>query len=152
MDTAISDISATVRQAQGGDTAAFARIVRQYQSLVSGVLYSMTGDFHRSEVGVSEAVEKLSVWRHFGTSSARWLISSGFFHLSGYRFGHRFEIRRRFEQDAIACTPSFGIAKMPVPVSLSRPCRWPCACGGPLFWESIFLRSFFLALSFRSAC
>lgn len=48
-DAAILDISETVRQAQSGDTAAFAVIVRQYQSLVGGVLYSMTGDFHRSE-------------------------------------------------------------------------------------------------------
>lgn len=47
--TKIEDITETVRQARGGNTEAFARIVRRYQSLVSGVLFSMTGDFHKSE-------------------------------------------------------------------------------------------------------
>ncbi len=50
MSTAIDgNILEAIEQARGGDTGAFARIVRQYQSLISGVLYSATGDFHRSE-------------------------------------------------------------------------------------------------------
>ncbi len=50
MNTAIyGDISETIEQAQRGDTAAFSKIVRRYQSLVSGVLFSATGDFHQSE-------------------------------------------------------------------------------------------------------
>ncbi len=42
-------IAKTIEQARSGDTGAFARIVRQFQSLVSGVLFSATGDFHQSE-------------------------------------------------------------------------------------------------------
>ena len=49
MSTAIDDISETIQAARLGDAAAFARIVRQYQALVSGVLFSVTGDFHKSE-------------------------------------------------------------------------------------------------------
>ena len=49
MRTAAQDFTEIIEQARCGDTMAFARIVRQYQSLVSGVLFSTTGDFHRSE-------------------------------------------------------------------------------------------------------
>ena len=49
METAIEDIFETVEQAKQGNVTAFARIVRRYQSLVSGVLFSATGDFHKSE-------------------------------------------------------------------------------------------------------
>ncbi|MCL2005972.1 MAG: sigma-70 family RNA polymerase sigma factor [Planctomycetaceae bacterium] len=43
------DLPTTLEQARNGDTHAFAQIVRQYQSLVSGVLFNATGDFHKSE-------------------------------------------------------------------------------------------------------
>ncbi len=38
-----------VRLSRGGDREAFGRIVRQYQGIVSGLVYGMLGDFHRSE-------------------------------------------------------------------------------------------------------
>ena len=43
------DIATIIEQSRNGDTAAFARFVRQYQSQVSGVIYSVVGDFHLSE-------------------------------------------------------------------------------------------------------
>ncbi|GHT44693.1 hypothetical protein FACS189454_02780 [Planctomycetales bacterium] len=38
-----------IEQARNGDTAAFAKIVKQYQAVISGVLFNVTGDFHKSE-------------------------------------------------------------------------------------------------------
>ncbi|GHT45503.1 hypothetical protein FACS189454_05100 [Planctomycetales bacterium] len=38
-----------IDQARNGDTAAFAKIVKQYQAIISGVLFNVTGDFHKSE-------------------------------------------------------------------------------------------------------
>ena len=38
-----------IEQSRNGDAAAFAQFVRQYQSLVSGVIFSVVGDFHQSE-------------------------------------------------------------------------------------------------------
>jgi RNA polymerase sigma factor (sigma-70 family) len=38
-----------VNQARCGDTAAFTEIVKQYQAVISGVLFNVTGDFHKSE-------------------------------------------------------------------------------------------------------
>ncbi len=50
METAvIDDISVLIEQARGGDAAAFGQVVRRYQSLVSGVVFSVVGDFHKSE-------------------------------------------------------------------------------------------------------
>ena len=57
-------ITATIELARGGDTGAFAQIVRQYQSLVSGVLYSATGDFHKSEDLAQETF--LIAWQKLG--------------------------------------------------------------------------------------
>ncbi len=82
MNTATSTISdgmtATVEQARNGDTGAFARIVRQYQSLVSGVLFSATGDFHKSEDFTQETF--LIAWRNLGElrdseNIAAWLCT-----------------------------------------------------------------------------
>ncbi|MCL2711250.1 MAG: sigma-70 family RNA polymerase sigma factor [Planctomycetaceae bacterium] len=53
-----------IELARGGDTGAFAQIVRQYQSLVSGVLYSATGDFHKSEDFTQETF--LIAWQKLG--------------------------------------------------------------------------------------
>ncbi|MCL2349049.1 MAG: sigma-70 family RNA polymerase sigma factor [Planctomycetaceae bacterium] len=65
METAIfDDISVAVEQARQGDTAAFAGIVRRYQSLVSGVLFSATGDFHQSEDLAQETF--LIAWHKLG--------------------------------------------------------------------------------------
>jgi len=58
------DLSATLEQARSGDTGAFAQIVRQYQSLVSGVLFSATGDFHKSEDFTQETF--LIAWQKLG--------------------------------------------------------------------------------------
>jgi RNA polymerase sigma factor (sigma-70 family) len=67
MSAASIDIPAILEQARSGDTSAFAQIVRQYQSLVSGVLYNATGDFHKSEDFTQEtfliAWQKLSELR-----------------------------------------------------------------------------------------
>ena len=60
----MSDITATLEQARNGDTGAFAQIVRQYQSLVSGVLFSATGDFHKSEDFTQETF--LIAWQKLG--------------------------------------------------------------------------------------
>jgi RNA polymerase sigma factor (sigma-70 family) len=38
-----------VAQSRRGDREAFGRIVRRYQAMVAGVVYSFCGDFHRSE-------------------------------------------------------------------------------------------------------
>ncbi|GHT09750.1 hypothetical protein FACS1894170_00860 [Planctomycetales bacterium] len=38
-----------IDQARSGDTTAFAEIVKQYQGIISGVLFNVTGDFHKSE-------------------------------------------------------------------------------------------------------
>ena len=56
--------TATLELARGGDTGAFAQIVRQYQSLVSVVLYSATGDFHKSEDLAQETF--LIAWQKLG--------------------------------------------------------------------------------------
>ena len=58
------DLSAILEQARSGDTGAFAQIVRQYQSLVSGVLYNATGDFHKSEDIAQETF--LIAWQKLG--------------------------------------------------------------------------------------
>ena len=58
------NITATLELARGGDTGAFAQIVRQYQSLVSGVLFSATGDFHKSEDFTQETF--LIAWQKLG--------------------------------------------------------------------------------------
>ncbi|MGL6196224.1 MAG: RNA polymerase sigma factor [Thermoguttaceae bacterium] len=42
-------ISEVIERSQAGDTEAFAQIVRHYQSLVSGLIFSVTGDLHKSE-------------------------------------------------------------------------------------------------------
>ncbi len=60
----ISDIATTVELARGGDTGAFTRIVRQYQALVSGVLFSATGDFHKSKDLTQETF--LIAWNKLG--------------------------------------------------------------------------------------
>ncbi len=59
-----SNILEAIAQARGGDTGAFARIVRQYQSLISGVLFSATGDFHKSEDLAQETF--LIAWNKLG--------------------------------------------------------------------------------------
>ena len=64
MSTANLDIATTIEQARTGDTGAFAQIVRQYQSLVSGVLFSATGDFHKSEDFTQETF--LIAWQKLG--------------------------------------------------------------------------------------
>ena len=64
MSTATLDIPAILEQARSGDTGAFAQIVRQYQSLVSGVLYNATGDFHKSEDIAQETF--LIAWQKLG--------------------------------------------------------------------------------------
>ena len=64
MSTINGDITATIELARGGDRQAFAQIVRQYQSLVSGVLFSATGDFHKSEDFTQETF--LIAWQKLG--------------------------------------------------------------------------------------
>lgn len=78
MATATNDITETIELARGGSTEAFGRIVRQYQSLVSGVLFSATGDFHRSEDLTQETF--LIAWNKLGElreteNLAAWLCS-----------------------------------------------------------------------------
>ena len=60
----MTDIATTLELARGGDTGAFAQIVRQYQSLVSGVLFNATGDFHKSEDIAQETF--LIAWQKLG--------------------------------------------------------------------------------------
>ena len=60
----MNNIAATLKLARGGDAGAFAQIVRQYQSLVSGVLFSATGDFHKSEDFTQETF--LIAWQKLG--------------------------------------------------------------------------------------
>ena len=38
-----------IEQSRSGDSAAFGQIVRRYQGIVSGVVYGILGDFHKSE-------------------------------------------------------------------------------------------------------
>jgi RNA polymerase sigma factor (sigma-70 family) len=64
MSSASIDIPAVFEQARGGDMGAFSQIVRQYQSLVSGVLYNVTGDFHKSEDFTQETF--LIAWQKLG--------------------------------------------------------------------------------------
>ena len=58
------NITTAIELARSGDTGAFAQIVRQYQSLVSGVLFSATGDFHKSEDFAQETF--LIAWQKLG--------------------------------------------------------------------------------------
>ena len=46
MDTTYSE---WIEQSRAGDQTAFGRIVRKYQGIVSGVVYGILGDFHKSE-------------------------------------------------------------------------------------------------------
>ena len=62
--TTIDDISESIEKAKGGDSGAFTQIVRRYQSLVSGVLFSATGDFHKSEDLAQETF--LIAWSRLG--------------------------------------------------------------------------------------
>lgn len=78
METAINDISDLIFQARSGDTAAFGQIVRRYQGLVSGMLFSATGDFHRSEDLAQETF--LIAWNKLGElenteNPAPWLCT-----------------------------------------------------------------------------
>ncbi|MGL4941693.1 MAG: RNA polymerase sigma factor [Thermoguttaceae bacterium] len=78
MSMTIDSLAAAVGQARGGDAEAFGTIVRQYQSLVSGVLFSATGDFHQSEDLTQETF--LIAWRKLDElrnheSIAAWLCT-----------------------------------------------------------------------------
>jgi len=60
----IDDISVLIEQARRGDTAAFGQFVRRYQSLVSGLIFSIIGDFHKSEDLAQETF--LIAWNKLG--------------------------------------------------------------------------------------
>ncbi len=64
MKTTTTDISSLIGLARIGDGAAFEQIVRRYQGLVSGVLFSVTGDFHKSEDLAQETF--LIAWNKLG--------------------------------------------------------------------------------------
>lgn len=50
-----------VAASRGGDRAAFGRIVRRYQGMVTGVIYAACGDLHRSEDLAQDTF--ISAWR-----------------------------------------------------------------------------------------
>jgi Sigma-70 region 2 len=50
-----------VAQSRHGNREAFGRIVRRYQGMVAGVIYSVCGDLHRSEDLAQETF--LSAWK-----------------------------------------------------------------------------------------
>ena len=50
-----------VAESRRGNRAAFERLVRKYQGMVAGVIYSICGDFHRSEDMAQETF--LSAWK-----------------------------------------------------------------------------------------
>ena len=66
METTVypSELSALLEQSRSGDTAAFARLVQQHQSVISGLLFSSTGDFHKSEDLAQETF--LIAWNKLG--------------------------------------------------------------------------------------
>lgn len=72
------EISVLVEQARGGHCAAFEKIVSRYQGLISGMLFSATGDFHRSEDLAQETF--LIAWNRLGElknaeNPAPWLCT-----------------------------------------------------------------------------
>lgn len=74
----MDNIAETLERAKGGDTAAFAKIVRKNQSLISGILFSETGDFHKSEDLAQETF--LVAWKKLGQlredeNLAAWLCT-----------------------------------------------------------------------------
>ncbi len=69
MENAISDHHPTsldewIQQSRDGDREAFGRIVRRYQGIVSGIVYGMLGDFHKSEDIAQETF--LVAWKKLG--------------------------------------------------------------------------------------
>ena len=50
-----------VADSRRGSRQAFGQIVRRYQGMVSGVIYSLCGDFHRSEDLAQETF--ISAWK-----------------------------------------------------------------------------------------
>jgi len=72
------DIAKNIELSRLGDKAAFAEIVRHYQSLVCGITYNMTGDFHKSEDLAQETF--LIAWNKLGelphtANIAGWLCT-----------------------------------------------------------------------------
>jgi RNA polymerase sigma factor (sigma-70 family) len=51
----VEELTALVREAQAGDTAAFGRIVRRFQDMAVGYAYSLLGDFHLAEDAAQDA-------------------------------------------------------------------------------------------------
>ena len=58
------DLAKNIELSQQGDKAAYAEVVRHYQSLISGITYNMTGDFHKSEDLAQETF--LVAWNKLG--------------------------------------------------------------------------------------
>lgn len=61
VDNGHSTDAELVAQSRHGNREAFGRIVRRYQGMVSGVIYSFCGDFHRSEDLAQETF--ISAWK-----------------------------------------------------------------------------------------
>lgn len=49
------DIAELVKDARGGDDAAFEELVRRHQNLVLGYAFNRLGDFHRAQDVVQDA-------------------------------------------------------------------------------------------------
>ncbi len=60
-------LAKNIELSRQGDKAAYAEVVRHYQSLVSGITYNMTGDFHKSEDLAQETF--LIAWNKLGELS-----------------------------------------------------------------------------------
>ena len=70
------DLAKNIELSRQGDKTAFAEVVRHYQSLVSGITYNMTGDFHKSEDLAQETF--LIAWNRLGELSHTTNITGWF--------------------------------------------------------------------------
>ncbi len=89
-------LAKNIELSRQGDKAAYAEVVRHYQSLVSGITYNMTGDFHKSEDLAQETF--LIAWNKLGELSHTSNIT-GWFCTIARNLAHR-SFRKKQETPA----------------------------------------------------